>query len=170
MISGGALLLLGLLGFLASTHFKDLRYFDRPAAARTPWFDPALDVLKWLLLIAGLALIALGSMPVASLVAGLLVALWSYKRFIRSAWFQEKLLRREFLARRRARPELSEEAILFELACRKHPRWGPELIEQMVRDYPSVESFARIMTRMERGFRGFSGRLPRGRKPTAGGE
>lgn len=164
MIAGGALLLLGLLGFLASAHFKDLRYFDRPAAARTPWFDPALDVLKWLLLVAGLSWIALGSVTVASIVSGILAALWAYRRFIRSAWFQEKLLRREFLARRRDRPDLSDEAILFELACRKHPRWGPELIEQMVRDYPSVESFARIMTKMERGFRGFSGSLPRGRR------
>lgn len=170
MIAGGALLLLGLLGFLASTHFKDLRYFDRPAAARTAWFDPALDVLKWLLLVAGLARIALSSIPVASLVTGLLAALSAWKRFVRSAYFQEKLLRRELLARRRDRPDLSDEAILFELACRKHPRWGPELIEQMVRDYPSVESFARIMTKMERGFRGFSGRLPRGARPKGAGE
>ena len=170
MIAGVVLLLTGLLCFLASAHFKDLRYFDRPAAARTPWFDPALDVLKWLLLVAALARIAMISIPMASLVATLLLALWAYRSFIRSVYVQERLLRREFTARRRDRPDLSDEAILFDLASRKHPRWGPELIEQMVRDYPSVESFARIMTRMERGFRGFSGRLPRGGRPKAGGE
>lgn len=170
MIAGFVLLLSGLLGFLASAHFKDLRYFDRPAAARTPWFDPALDVLKWLLLVAGLARIASVSVRAASVVAGLLLVFWGWKRFVRSAWLQERLLRREFTARRRDRPDLSDEAILFDLVSRRHPRWGPELIEQMVRDYPSVESFARIMTRMERGFRGFSGSLPRGARPKEGGE
>lgn len=165
MIAGAAVLLVGLLCFLASAHFKDLRYFDRPAAARSPWFDPGLDVLKWLLLVAGLARIATISVPIGSLVAAFLLALQAYRSFIRSVYVQERLLRREFSERRRDRPDLSDEAILFELASRKHPRWGPELIEQMVRDYPSVESFARIMTRMERGFRGFSGRLPRGGRP-----
>ena len=166
MILGGSLLVLGLLGLLASAHFKGLRYFDRPAPARNPWFDPALDVCKWALLVAGLVLIARASLPVFFSAAGLLLALWGYRRFIRSALFQEKLLRRDFAVLRRARPDLSDEAILFELACRKHPRWGPELIEQMVRDYPTVESFARIMSKMERGFRGFSGRRPGSRKPT----
>ncbi|HEV8702132.1 MAG TPA: hypothetical protein VGV60_12735 [Candidatus Polarisedimenticolia bacterium] len=169
MITGGALLVLGLLGFLASAHFKGLRYFDRPPAARTAWFDPAIDVAKWLLLGAGLALIARGSIRAACLLAALLVALRAYTRFLRSAWLQERLLRREFKRLRRDRPDLSDEAILFELACRKHPRWGPELIEQMVRDYPTVESFARIMTKMERGFRAFSGRRPRGPRSTGGG-
>ena len=166
MILGGSLLLLGLLGLLASAHFKELRYFDRPAPARHSWFDPVLDVLKWVLVVAGLVLIARVSLRVFTSLAGLLLALWAYRRFIRSPYFQEKLLRRDFAVLRRARPDLSDEAILFELACRKHPRWGPELIEQMARDYPTVEAFARIMTRMERGFRGFSGRRPGSRKPT----
>ena len=63
---------------------------------------------------------------------------------------------------------MSDEEILFELAYRKHPRWGPELIEEMVRDYPTVESFARTLGRMERGFRGFRGRGPA--PPRRGGE
>lgn len=168
MIPGGTLLLLGLVGMLASAHFKGLRYFDRPAPARHPWFDPALDVFKWALLVAGLVLIARASLRVFFSVAGLLLALWGYRRVIRSAFFHEKLLRRDFTVLRRARPDLSDAAILFELACRKHARWGPELIEQMVRDYPTVESFARIMTKMERGFRGFSGRRPGSGKPTGG--
>lgn len=166
MILGSALLLLGLLGMLASAHFKGLRYFDRPAPARNPFFDPVLDALKWALLVAGLVLIARASLSLFFSAAGVLLALWTCRRFIRSARFQKKLLLRDFAALRKERPELSDEAILFELACRKHPRWGPELIEQMVRDYPTVESFAPILTKMERGFRGFSGRRPGSRKST----
>ncbi len=154
---------------LASEHFKDLRYFDRPAPARNPWFDPALDILKWVLLVAGLVLIARASLIVFFSAAGILLALRAYRGFIRSAFFQEKLLRRDFTILRRDRPDLSDEAILYELVCRKHPRWGPELIEQMVRDYPTVESFSGILTKMERGFRGFSGRRRGSRSSTGAG-
>ena len=160
MILGFAFLLLGLLAMVASVHFKGLRYFDRPASARNPWFDEALDLLKWLLLVSGLALLLHASRPVFFGTAGILLLLEGYRRLIRSACFQERLLRREFIALKTRKPELPDEQILFELVYRKHPRWGPELIEQMVRDYPTVESLARILTGMERGFRGFSGKRP----------
>src|SRR5207247_9153775 len=52
---GLIVLLAGLLAGLAATHFKDLRYFDRPSLARTPWFDPVLVLLAWSLGIGGLA-------------------------------------------------------------------------------------------------------------------
>ena len=155
---GIVLLFLGLLGMVLSAHVKRLRYFDRPSLARNSLFDPALDLLKWLLLLAGLALVARASRASFFVASGTLLLLWCYRRFIRSARFQRRLLERDFAAVRRDRPELTGEEVLFEIALRRHPRWGPELIEQMVRDYPTVESFARIMVKMERGFRGFSGR------------
>ncbi|OLD62376.1 MAG: hypothetical protein AUI47_12690 [Acidobacteria bacterium 13_1_40CM_2_68_5] len=158
---GIVVLVLGLLGMVLSAHFKGLRYFDRPSLARTAWFDPALDLVKWLLLLAGLALLARASLAFLFVAAGALAALGGYRRFIRSARFQQRLLARDCAALRRDRPGLSDEEMLFEIAFRRHPRWGPELIEQMVRDYPTVESFARIMVKMERGFRGFSGKRAR---------
>jgi len=94
----------------------------------------------------------------AFVLSALLLVLWSYRRVVRSDAFQERLLRRDFIVMRRSRPDMSDGQILFDLTCRKHPRWGPELIEQMVQDYPTVESFARMLSRMERGFRGFKGR------------
>ena len=155
---GFALLFLGLLGIALSAHFKGLRYFDRPALARLAGFDLGLDLVKWLLLFAGLVLLARTSRASFLGAAGVLILLWCYRRFIHSARFQERLLTRDFAALKKERPELSSGEVLFEIAFRRHPRWGPELIEQMVRDYPTVKSFARIMARMERGFRGFSGR------------
>ena len=157
-VPGIIVVVLGLLGMVLSVHFKGLRYFDRPSVARHSWFDPALDLVKWLLLLAGLALLARASLASFFVAAGTLVVLGCYRRFIRSARFQQRLLARDCASLRRNRPELSDEEMLFEIALRRHPRWGPELIEQMVRDYPTVESFARIMVKMERGFRGFSGK------------
>jgi hypothetical protein len=160
LLPGTALLLLGLFAMLLAAHFKGLRYFDRPTPARNAWFDPVLGLLKWLLVVAGLLLLLRASRPAFLAAGGALLALWSYRRFVRSGFFQEKLLRRDFDRMRRSRPGMSDEEILFELAYRKHPRWGPELIEQMVKDYPTVDSFARMLGRMERGFRGFRGRRP----------
>lgn len=160
---GLAFLLAGLFAMLAAAHFKGLRYFDRPALARNPFFDPLLGILKWALLGAGLLLLLRASRVAFAASVAILAALWSYRRLIRSGFFQERLLRGDFAALRRARPEMTDEEILYELAMRRHPRWGPELIEQMARDYPTVESFARMMARMEMGFRGFRGRRPRPR-------
>jgi hypothetical protein len=86
-----------------------------------------------------------------------LVLLWGYCRVIRSVPFQARLLKHDFEILRRQRPALPEDRLLYELACRRHPQWGEELIEQMVRDYPTIEEFADVVARMERGFRGFKG-------------
>ena len=158
LVSRFALLLAGLLAMLAAAHYRGLRYFDRPALARNALFDPILDGLKWILLLSGLVLILRASRAVFLATAAALLALWSYRRMIRSDFFQERLLRRDFVIMRRSRPEMSDGEILFELTYRKHPRWGPELIEQMVRDYPTIESFARMLSKMEQGYRGFKGR------------
>jgi len=166
LIPGLTLVLLGLLAMLAAIHFKGLRYFDRPALARNARFDPILDGVKWLLLLTGLGLLLRASPAAFFGTAVALLLLWSYRKAIRSARFQERLLRRDFAVLRRNRPGMSDGEILYDLAYRKHPRWGPELIEQMVRDYPTLESFARMLSRMERGYRGFKGRRP-SRRPTA---
>ncbi|HKB08694.1 MAG TPA: hypothetical protein VKF61_10485 [Candidatus Polarisedimenticolia bacterium] len=157
---GVALLLLGLFAMLLSRHFKDLRYFDRPTVARNPYFDPSLDLLKWLLLAAGLLALWRASRPVCLVASAALLGLGAYRRVIKSRLVQSRLLRREYAALKRERRGMSDGDILFELAYRRHARWGQELIEQMVKDYPTFEEFSRMMVRMERGFRGFRGRRP----------
>ncbi|HEU4402456.1 MAG TPA: hypothetical protein VFT43_10170 [Candidatus Polarisedimenticolia bacterium] len=155
IVAGFVLLLAGLLASLVATHIKARRYFDRPALARNRLFDPVLNLLKWLLLLSGLALLARVSRPVALTAGASLLALRGYLLFIRSHLFQRRLLRRDFEALKKARPGITEAEILYELTLRRHPSWGPELVEQMVHDYPTVESLAAVIARMERGFRGF---------------
>jgi hypothetical protein len=152
---GVALLLLGLLAWLAGAHVRGLRYFDRPGVARNPLFDPILSLIKWALLLGGLLLIGDSSRRAGTFTALLLVLLWSYRRFVRSLGFQGWLLRRDFEALRRERPAAPDAELLYALAMRRHPAWGPELIEQMVEDYPTIEGLARKIAQMERGFRGF---------------
>ena len=152
---GFVLLLLGMLAALAGIHLGGLRFFDRPGIARHRLFDPLLALLKWVLLLGGLGLVAAASRPVALVTASLLALLWGYRRFVRSLAFQGWLLKRDFQALRRARPGASHKELLYVLAMRRHAAWGPELLEQMVEDYPTIEGLARKIAQMERGFRGF---------------
>jgi hypothetical protein len=155
IVIGLALLALGLLGSLVRTGLRERRFFDRPTLARTRFFDPLLDLARWILILGGLYRIATVSFQLGMAIAGILLLMIAYRRFIRSIWFQTRLLRHDYDVLRRKRPGVPEREILFELTVSRHPRWGPELIDQMILDYPSVETLAPIIVRMGRGFRGF---------------
>jgi hypothetical protein len=155
LAAGALLTFLGLLAWLVGAHFKSRRYFDRPALARNPYFDPFVAFLHWTLLAVGLVALSLASMTVGAAAAAILVIGWAYRRVIRSVPFRRRLMRRDFESLQKSRPDLSEQEILFRLVLERHPRWGEELIEQMVLDYPSVDRLAPMIAKMERGFRGF---------------
>lgn len=154
-VAGGALLGLGLLAGLLRANLRERRFFDRPALARNRWFDPLLNLVRWGLLAGALALLWRGAPAAAAAAAAVLLAAWAWRRAIRSVWFQRRLLRRDYEELRRARPGAAESDILIALTMRRHPRWGEELIQQIVLDYPDFNDLARIIARMERGFRGF---------------
>ncbi|MGH9750383.1 MAG: hypothetical protein ACRD5D_00115 [Candidatus Polarisedimenticolia bacterium] len=170
LAAGFALLLCGLLGMLLSVHLRGLRFFDRPAPARVRGFDGFLDAVKWILVVGGLGVILSVSRIAAASAGAVLLAAWVRHRLVRGLGYQTGRLRREFEQLRRDRPELDEGQALCLLAERRHPRWGTELIEQMARDYPTIESFAVMVAKMERGFRGFRGRPPAPGGPGLRGE
>jgi hypothetical protein len=153
--TGIVLILAALLFWVVGMHFRARRYFDRPTLARNLWFDPIVVILRWLLLAAGLIVLARSSPPAAVAAAAILTAGWAYRRLIRSVAFRRWLMRREFATARRNSPGLLDREILFRLVMQRHPRWGEELIEQMVHDYPTVDRLVRMVAKMERGFRGF---------------
>lgn len=156
LVLGVVLLLLGLLASVMAADFRARRFYDRPALARNRLFDPLLLVASWALLLCGLALIRSVSPRRAAAAAAVLLILWGYRRCIRSLRFQRWLLARDYRELKRLKPGRPDREILYELVYRRNPRWGEELIEQMVMDCPDIESLARMIARMERGFRGFS--------------
>ena len=155
LLPGFALLGAGLLTAIVALQMKSRRYFDRPAVARNRYFDPGLGLLKWMLSLGGLAVIGRASPRTALATGGALLLLTGYRCFIRSVRFQAWLLRADYERLRRARPGSPDSEILFELAVRRNPRWGEELIAQMVLDYPTFDELAPMIAKMERGFRGF---------------
>jgi hypothetical protein len=152
---GFAVVAAGLLLLLMVAQMKARRFFERPTLARNRLFDPLLTLLAYALIPGGFALAARGSRRAAAAGGTALALLWGYHRFIRSVRFQGWLLKRDYGALRRRHAGRPEKEILFELVSRRNPRWGDELIEQMVVDYPTIEELSRMIAKMERGFRGF---------------
>ena len=152
---GVAAVATGLLALLIGAQMKARRFFDRPTLARNRLFDPLLALIAWALILGGFALLARGSRRGAAAGVTALALLWGYHRFIRSVRFQGWLLKRDYGALRRSQAGRPEKEILFELVSRRNPRWGDELIEQMVLDYPTIDELSRMIAKMERGFRGF---------------
>ena len=152
---GYAVLGLGLLGSLVRAHLREKRFFDRPTLARSRLFDPLLNLARWILILAGLFLLAVNSAVVASVTAVALSLLVVYTSFIRSVWYQTRIIRREFERLRHSQPAVPDRDLLYRMTCARHPRWGPELVEQMLLDFPTVDELAPIIVKMEKGFRGF---------------
>ena len=155
LVLGYAILGLGLLGSLVRAHLRERRFFDRPTLARSRLFDPFLNLARWILILAGLLLLAINSVAAATVTAVALSLLVVYTSFIRSVWYRTRLIRRDFGRLRRSRPAVPERELLYQMTCARHPRWGPELVEQMLIDYPTLDELAPIIVKMEKGFRGF---------------
>jgi hypothetical protein len=160
-LAGLTLVGLSLFFWLVGQHFREGHWFDRPGVARHPLFDPLLAVARWAALAAGLALLWRASPPAAAVTAMLLLGLAGWRLVARSAKMRARSLGRRQSDLRAARPGLSQRDALRQAVLERHPEWGEELVDQMMLDYGTTDDMARVMTRMERGFRGFhQGRAP----------
>jgi hypothetical protein len=152
---GLALVGLSLFLWLLGQHFREGRWFDRPGIARLPLFDPLLAVVGCSVLVAGFALVWRAAPRAAIVLAALLLGLAGWRQVARSAAVRARSLRHRQSDLCAAHPGLSERDALRRVVLERHPEWGEELVEQMMLDYGTTEEMARVMTRMERGFRGF---------------
>lgn len=153
--AGVVLVGLALFLWLLGQHFREGRWFDRPSLARHRLFDPLLMVVGWSALAAGLALLWRAAPPAAVVTAMILLGLSGWRQAARSAVMRARSMRRRQSLLRATHPGLSERDALRRVVLERHPEWGEELVEQMILDYDTTEEMARVMTRMERGFRGF---------------
>jgi hypothetical protein len=155
LVPGAGLCLFAAGAWLLGRHFGEAPFYDRPRFARLPGFDGALAVLRWLAFVLGLGLLWRGSGKAAAAVVALFLAAWAWRGVVRSHVWKRRLMRRDYDRLRRSRPDLEERDLLIQVVLLHHPRWGEELIAQMVLDYRTLDGLARVVARMERGFRGF---------------
>jgi hypothetical protein len=155
VIGGLGLVAAGLLAWLVVAHLRERRWFDRPDFARHRLFDPATRALGALLLAAGFVALARRAPRLAGLVAVILLAGALAIGIARGSWTRRRAFRRDLETVRRGSPDLPRHDLLVRAILRRHPQWGEELAGRMAFDYPDADDLARVVARMERGFRGF---------------
>jgi hypothetical protein len=155
LATGACLCLIAAGAWLLGRHLAEARFYDRPRFARRRGFDAGLAVFRWLAFGAGLALLWRASPRAAGAVAAIFLLALAWRGAVQSRAWKRRLLQRDYERLRRDRPDLEERDLLIRVVLLHHPRWGEELISQMVLDYRTLDGIARVITRMERGFRGF---------------
>jgi len=152
---------LGLLGFsgvvlsllmgLWMQHIRERPVYERPGFLIDPRFRRVWTPARWLLFVTGGLLLVRASRPAAASLALLLLALLSWKRYLGSRRHRSRMIRRAFEEERGRDPSAGDLEILERILKTFHPRWGNELIEQIVLDNPTPEGVAGMVVRMERG-------------------
>jgi hypothetical protein len=155
LLAGAGLCLAAAGSWVLARHVGEARWYDRPRFARVRGFDGMLAVLRWLLFAAGVACLWRGSRPAAVIAVALFLLAWAWRGVVHSHRWKRRLMRKDFDRLRESRPDLEERDLLIQVVLLHHPRWGEELIAQMVLDYRTLDGVARVVARMERGFRGF---------------
>ena len=153
--SGAALCVTAFVVWLIATHLRERPWFERPDFARWRGFDAVLSLVRWGLFAWGLLLLAQASRAAVALVVGLFVVGLGWRVVARSAALKRRAMRRAFDELCRCHPDEPRRELLVRLVLARHPRWGEELVRQMVIDYPSVDQIAVVVARMEQGYRGF---------------
>lgn len=153
--AGGALCLAAGLVWLVSTHVRERPWFERPDFARWRGFDTLLAFLRWGLFGWGLALLMARAPRAAAGVIAIFLAALLWRLVARSAALKRRAMRKALADLRRRHPREPENELLVRLVLSTHPRWGEELVRQMVIDFPSVDEMAIVVARMEQGYRGF---------------
>ncbi|HZN03179.1 MAG TPA: hypothetical protein VFD06_06285 [Candidatus Polarisedimenticolia bacterium] len=155
LLAGAGLCLLAFVVWLVTTHFRERPWFDRPGFARWRGFDALASLLRWALFAAGLLALSAHSGAGAAVAVGLFLFGLGWRLAARSAALKRRAMRRALVELRSKHPGEPETELLVRLVLAAHPRWGEELVRQMALDNPDVDDMARVVARMEQGFRGF---------------
>ena len=156
VLLGGAAFCLGaFFVWLVATHLRERAWFDRPGVARWRGFDALASLLRWGLFAAGLLALSARSGTAAAIALAVFLAGWGWRLVARSATLKRRAMRRALAELRLRHPGEPETELIVRLVLATHPRWGEELVRQMVLDFPDLDDMARVVARMEQGYRGF---------------
>jgi len=150
MIVALAVLASGSLALLLREHFASRRAWDRPTWARSARGLGALRAAGWALLVGGTALLARASAVGAIVTAAIVLAAAAWTRWVRSAAYLARGLRREVERLRREHPDRDERELLRDVIRARHPRWGEDLADQIVVEQGDARRVAEMLVRMER--------------------
>jgi len=153
-LAGALMIASALFAALLEAHYRGKKAWDRPRWTLTATYRALFRPAWILVLVAGLALLALASWIVATAVAAALAAFVAARRRSRSPSVLAGTLEARARSIASRRPDLPHADALVDALLERHPEWGRELAEQIVRDAGDAASVARIVTRMEEGWPG----------------
>ena len=104
----------------------------------------------WALVLGGAMLLVGRSWPAGIVTASVVAATLLWTRWVRSAAYLARGLKREVERLRLAQPGRSEQELLRDVVLARHPRWGEDLASQIVTEQGSVRRVAEMLVRMER--------------------
>jgi hypothetical protein len=140
--------------WLLEARWSALPAYDRPRLTHSAAYPLWAGIVRKLLLAVSLLALAIAHRAAFVGAVLLLLAGWGVRRVRASAGIQRRLMQREFDRLRREKPQAPDTEILFQIILSRHERWGPELVQQIVQENPSVERAARVVARMETQLKG----------------
>lgn len=149
----GAFLVWGVL-WLLEVRWNSLPVYDRPRLTHSAAYSVWAGVLRKLLLGISLVGLVAAHWAAAAAAIALLLGGWSVRRIQDSAGSQRRSMQREFDRLRRENPHAPDAEILFQIVFARHARWGPDLVQQIIQENPTVEGAARMVARMESQLKG----------------
>jgi hypothetical protein len=150
MVVVALLLALGALLLLIHAHFASRSAWDRPAWARGAGRLAVLRAAGWVLVASGVGVLAVRSLLAGVAAAAILLGLWGWTRWVRSAAHLARALSREVERLRSRSPERSEHELLCSVVLARHPRWGEDLAGRIVAEQGDARRVAEMLIRMER--------------------
>jgi hypothetical protein len=136
--------------WLLEAHWKALPAYDRPRFTHSPAYAVWAGALRKVLMAVGLILLYAAHRAAAAAAIAALLGAWMVRRIVTGPGAIRRRMQREFDRLKRERPQAADLEILYEIVYAQHRRWGPELVQQIVQDNPTVEGAARMVARLER--------------------
>jgi len=149
-VAGLALLLTWGVLWLLEARWKPLPAYHRPRLTHGALYRAGAGPLRKTLLAAGLLTLAAAHWAAAAAAAALLAAAAVARAILTGPHNRRRRMQGEFDRLRRANPSAPDEDLLFLVLMALHPRWGPDLVKQIVTENPTVEASARMVFRLER--------------------
>ena len=136
--------------WLLDARWKALPAYDRPRFTHSSAYAVWAGALRKVLMAAGLILLYAAHRGAAAAAAAIVVGAWAIRRIVTGPVGIRREMQREFDRLKRERPQAADLEILYEIIYVQHRRWGPELVQQIVQDNPTVAGAARMVARLER--------------------
>jgi hypothetical protein len=153
LLAAGLLAVVVALGLgLFDAHLRRIKAWDRPAWTLWPCYRRAAPHLRRVLLLLGALFTWLASPKAAVGVAVGLAAAWGWRLRARSEGSLLRRARREIAELGRRHGGAADHEIHGRWLLGRHPEWGAELVDRIVRDHPSLPALVRLVARMERGW------------------